>query len=138
MSSIFDAYDAEFSAIGKEINKNINSLKNDCEGDEGRASGLIKQIEALISQSNDLIKQMEVELRSHDPATRKVLSDKVGQYKKSIGSLKTDFERAKEKAQRSALIGNKSVEHRQRLLDTTDKQVDEYSTFHFVIVKFVG
>lgn len=121
MSSIFDAYDAEFSAIGKEINKNINVLKNECEGDDSRASGMVKQIEALISQSNDLIKQMEVELRSHDPATRKVLSDKVGQYKKSIASLKNDFERAKEKAQRSALIGSKSVEHRQRMMDTNDK-----------------
>jgi uncharacterized protein YukE len=121
MSSIFDAYDAEFSAIGREINKNINTLKNECEGDESRASSMIKQIEALISQSNDLIKQMEVELRSHDPSTRKVLSDKVGQYKKSISSLKADFERAKEKAQRSALIGSKSVEHRQRLMDTNDR-----------------
>jgi hypothetical protein len=121
MSSIFEAYDAEFTAISKEINKNINGLKNDCDGDEYKASTLIKQIEALLSQSSDLIKQMEVELRGHDPATRKVLTDKVGHYKKSIISLKTDFERGKEKAQRSSLIGNKSIEHRQRLLDVNDR-----------------
>ena len=34
-----------------------------------------------------------------------------------------DFERAKEQASRSALLGNKSVEQRQRLLDTNDKYV---------------
>ena len=118
MSSIFEAYDSEFSAIGKEINKNINELKNDT---DDRAPSIIKQIDALFSQSHDLIKQMEVEARSHDAATRKILTEKLAQYKKSTGTLKSDFERAKEQAQRSHLIGSKSMEQRQRLLDANDK-----------------
>jgi hypothetical protein len=73
-------------------------------------------------QAGDLVKQMEVEVRSHDPATRKMLTEKVNQYKKSLNSLRSDFEKAREESQRSGLfVGSKSNEQRQRLLDTNDK-----------------
>jgi len=116
--SIFDAYDSEFSSLNQEIIKNLGELKNSS-GDKAASS--IKLIEGLFSQSADLIKQMEVEVRSHDPATRKMLTEKVTQYKKSNSTLKSDFERAKEQAQRSSLVGAKSGEQRQRLLDNNDK-----------------
>jgi primosomal protein N'' len=74
--SIFDAYDQEFSSLSKEINKNITELKTADKSEKATSS--VKLIDALFSQANDLIKQMEVEVRSHDPATRKVLSEKVG------------------------------------------------------------
>lgn len=119
MSSIFEAYDAEFGSISQEINKNISEFKRNNTPESSPA--LIKQLDALFSQSTSLIKQMEVELRSHDPATRKVLSEKVGQYKKSSASLKSDYERVKEQAQRSTLVGDKSAEQRQRLLNANDK-----------------
>lgn len=122
--SIFDAYDQEFTSITQDISKNINNLK-DVDGSDdqiiGTVANLTRLIEGLISQSNDLVKQMEVEVRGQDVATRKVLLEKVAQYKKSTTSLKNDFERAKERAQRSSLIGDKSTEHRQRLLTANDK-----------------
>lgn len=118
MASLFDAYDQEFTSISQDINKNINELKRTSGGASG---GTIRHIENLLSQAQDLIKQMEVEVRSLDPATKKVLNEKLQQYKKSTSSLKSDFERAKEQAQRSNLIGDKSIEQRQRLLDTNDK-----------------
>ena len=65
---------------------------------------------------------MEVEVRSHDPATRKVLSDKVTQYKKSLASLKNDFEQARDEVAKANLLsGSKSGEHRQRMLNTNAK-----------------
>jgi len=68
------------------------------------------------------MKQMEVEVRSHDPSTRKGLSDKVSQYKKSLAALRTDFETAKDEAMKSSLLaGSKSAEHRQRMMNTNDK-----------------
>lgn len=118
MASLFDAYDQEFTSISQDINKNINELKL---ASGGASGGTIRHIENLLSQAQDLIKQMEVEVRSLDPATKKVLNEKLQQYKKSTSSLKSDFERAKEQAQRSSLIGDKSIEQRQRLLDTNDK-----------------
>lgn len=65
---------------------------------------------------------MEVEIRSHDTATRKVLSEKITQYKKSLASLRTDFERARTESQRSNLVAeSKSSADRQRFMDTNDK-----------------
>eukprot|EP01038_Epipyxis_sp_PR26KG_P005345 gene5345-7416_t len=121
--SIFDAYDQEFTSLNQEIGKNVAELKNlsGSGPSDTKVSSLIRQIEGLFSQSNELIKQMKIEARSHDTATKKVLADKIGHYEKSNASLKSDFERAKEQASRSSLIGAKSQEQRQRLLDTNDK-----------------
>ncbi len=119
--SIFDAYDQEFNSLCQEIAKNISELKGYSTSDADKSSGLIRQCDGLLSQASDLIKQMEVEIRSHDPATRKALIDKVNGYKKSLLKHRSDFERGKEQAQRSSLIGDKSIEHRQKYLDANDK-----------------
>ena len=129
MADIFHAYDDEFNSLSREISKNISSLRNlgtpnsdEEAGADGERGVLIRQLDGLLSQAADLIKQMEVEVRSHDAATRKVLTDKVLHYKKSLSTHRTDFERAKEAAERVALgIGSKSQEQRQRLLDVNDK-----------------
>ena len=68
----------------QEIAKNNTELKQCSPQDTEKVTGLVRLVEGLLSQAGDLIKQMEVEVRSHDPATRKVLLDKVGQYKKSM------------------------------------------------------
>ena len=68
----------------QEIAKDNSELKQCAPQDTEKVTGLVRLVEGLLSQAGDLIKQMEVEVRSHDPATRKVLLDKVGQYKKSM------------------------------------------------------
>ena len=78
-------------------------------------------MEHTIIQANDLIKQMNVEVRSSDPSTRRNLTEKINQYQKTMVAHKSDFEQAKDANQRSQLIGDKSSAHRQRLLDTNDK-----------------
>lgn len=113
--SIFDAYDQEFSSLSREASKGVADYRS-------TGKGNLRQIEGLISQAGDLIKQMEVEVRSHDPATRKALTEKVNQYKRALASLKTDFNSAREQSDRSTLVG-KSGEQRQRLLDSADKFV---------------
>jgi hypothetical protein len=59
--SIFDAYDQEFSSLSQEISKNVSELKSYTSGNE-RSNSLIKIIDALFSQANELIKQMELEV----------------------------------------------------------------------------
>ena len=85
------------------------------------SSAVLRHTDALLSQAQDLIKQMEIELRGHDAGTRKILGEKVAEYKKSLTNLRGDFEKAKESSQRSALIGGKSGEQRERLLNANDK-----------------
>ena len=91
--SIFDAYNQEFNSLCQEITKNISELKMAPNSETDKISGLVRQVDGLLSQASELIKQMEVEVRSHDPATRKVLLEKVTQYKKSMLSHRADFER---------------------------------------------
>jgi vesicle transport through interaction with t-SNAREs protein 1 len=119
--SIFDAYNEEFNSLSHQISKNICDLKTFSFDNDDKLYKLINLIDNLIIQANDLLKQINVEVRSHDSATRKLLIDKVQQYQKSILSHKKDFELAREKAQRSDLIGDNSSSDRQRLLDTNSK-----------------
>ena len=72
--SIFDAYKQEFSSLQKEISKNLDEFR-DSDAESGFATK-DRQVEALITQANDLLKQMEVEVRSQDASKRKELSDK--------------------------------------------------------------
>lgn len=91
--SIFDAYDQEFNSLCQEITKNISALKSVPNSEHEKIEGFIRQIDGLLGQGTELIKQMEVEVRSHDPATRTVLLAKVTQYKKSLLQHKSDYER---------------------------------------------
>ena len=91
--SIFDAYDQEFNSLCQEITKNISALKSVSNSEHEKIEGFLRQIDGLLSQGTELIKQMEVEVRSHDPATRTVLLAKVTQYKKSMLQHKSDYER---------------------------------------------
>ena len=59
--SILDAYETEYNALCEEIQSNINNLKL-YDSDDPKCRSLVNQIDALFSQSNDLIKQMEVEV----------------------------------------------------------------------------
>jgi hypothetical protein len=84
---------------------------------------IMRHLDGLLAQSNDLIKQMEIEVRTQDPATKKVLNEKVQQYKKSLTSIRTDYERAKADADRANLIDSRSGSDRERFLKTNDKYV---------------
>ena len=119
--SIFEAYDAEFSALRKEIVKSINDLKDGVD-DVEKSPSVVKLIDGLFLQSNDLIKQMELEARSSDQNSRKVLNERLAQYKKATQSMKSDFQQLKVHSERAALVVvSKSGEQRQRLLDSNHR-----------------
>lgn len=119
--SIFDAYDSEFTSLSQDISRNISDFKANTSNSDKCAS-INRHVDALLLQAGDLLKQMEVEVRSHDSATRKVLTEKVNQYKRVLSSLRTDFGKAKEESERGNLFaGTKSGEDRQRLLNTNEK-----------------
>lgn len=127
--SIFEAYDTEFSALKQEIVKSISEFRDSGE-DKEKSVALRKLIDGLLSQSSDLIKQMEIEARSSEAASRKVLNERVSQYKKATQALKSDFQNTQAQFEKAALVGvSKSMEQRQRLLDTNDR----CRTYHALI-----
>lgn len=50
---------------------------------------------------------MELEVRSLDAATRRELSKKVDQYKKSLAALAEDHKKIREKEERDGLFGDR-------------------------------
>lgn len=119
--SIFDAYDTEFASLKQEIAKNIDEYKN-CADNNEKSASVLRLIDGLFMQANDLIKQMEIEARSSDSSSRKLLNDKVLQYKKSISQLKGDSSHITAQYEKASLMSvSKSGEQRQRLLDTNDR-----------------
>eukprot|EP01032_Pedospumella_encystans_P026545 gene26545-29992_t len=65
---------------------------------------------------------MEVEARSSDASSRKVLNERVSQYKKAVSQLKSESQVITTQNEKAALMGvSKSGEQRQRLLDTNDR-----------------
>lgn len=50
---------------------------------------------------------MELEVRSLDAATRRELSKKVDQYKKSLAALADDHKKIREKEEREGLFGDR-------------------------------
>ena len=127
--AIFDAYDEEFKNLSSSVEQELMTLKG-CTDEEGDSTSVIRQLSALMSQSHDLIKQMEIEVRSQQGTDRKRLQDKVNEYKRSLKTKQTEFSAEKNRVSKSSLLsgasGNesdlgKSAEQRQRLLDMNDK-----------------
>lgn len=130
MSEIpFERYDAEFLSLSEQVKSKISKL--------GSKSGSstdsdIKYCQGLLSQCDDLLKQMQVEARSVDDASSKRdLLQKVRVCKAQLANLRDDFSTAKTNAEREALLsGNEDVEignsgrtkdNRERLLKTNDQ-----------------
>eukprot|EP00904_Undaria_pinnatifida_P004519 jgi/Undpi1/14068/HiC_scaffold_9.g03719.m1 len=130
MSSIFDAYDEEFLALTQDIGNNISHLAT-YETDSVKKRTQLTHVDALIGQAGDLLKQMEIEVRStQDASTKKELAGKISSYKKTLQSLRGDYRKAVEKQEREGLLGGKegmfaqggaSQEQRDRLLQATDR-----------------
>ena len=62
--SILDAYEQEFNALSTDKEKYMEELKASSSENE-LCSSSIKMLEALFSQSTELVKQMEIEVRKH-------------------------------------------------------------------------
>ncbi|EGZ23661.1 hypothetical protein PHYSODRAFT_295979 [Phytophthora sojae] len=125
MTTIFDGYDEEYRALTGDISKKISEIAS-YEDQKDKKKASIVHVGDLLTQATQLIQQMELEVRSLDAATRRELSKKVDQYKKSLASLSADHKKIREKEEREGLLGDRdgnaaSAEHRSRMAAATNK-----------------
>ena len=121
----FERYDTEFVALTDQVKSRIASLEteSDC-----------RYANSLLSQCDELIKQMSVEARGVDDRQSKdELLRKVRVCKARYQNLKDDFNAAKTEIERQSLIssgGSKSHggAGRERLLNTNDMLESQSST----------
>ncbi|CAI5723920.1 unnamed protein product [Hyaloperonospora brassicae] len=124
-TTIFDGYDEEYRTLSTDISTKMRDIAS-YEDQKDKKKASIVHVGDLLTQSTQLIQQMELEVRSLDTATRQELSKKVGQYKKSLASLSADHKKIREKEEREGLFGDcdreeASAEHRGRLAAATNK-----------------
>ncbi|KAF1783177.1 t-SNARE [Phytophthora cactorum] len=116
MTTIFDGYDEEYRTLTSDISKKLSEIAS-YEDQKDKKKASIVHVGDLLTQATQLIQQMELEVRSLDAATRRELSKKVDQYKKSLASLSADHKKIREKEEREGLFGDRdgnaaSAEHR--------------------------
>ncbi|RLN66747.1 hypothetical protein BBJ29_000009 [Phytophthora kernoviae] len=125
MTTIFDGYDEEYRTLTGDVSKKLSEIASYEDEKEKKKNGIV-HVGDLLTQATQLIQQMELEVRSLDAATRRELSKKVDQYKKSLASLSADHKRIREKEEREGLFGDRdgnaaSSEHRSRMTAATTK-----------------
>ncbi|RLN90366.1 hypothetical protein BBJ28_00009948 [Nothophytophthora sp. Chile5] len=114
MTTIFDGYDEEYRALTSDISKKLSEIASYEDqkvlawfpspvSHVGGSGALMDDFVYVLYQ----IQQMELEVRSLDAATRRELSKKVDQYKKSLASLSADHKRIREKEEREGLFGDR-------------------------------
>uniref|UniRef100_A0A6S8XXA7 Vesicle transport v-SNARE N-terminal domain-containing protein n=1 Tax=Ditylum brightwellii TaxID=49249 RepID=A0A6S8XXA7_9STRA len=131
MSSIsFERYDEEFLSLTEQVQKSLTSLDIESAQSSSSAESDLKFALNLLSQCEDLLKQMSVEARGADNAdTKKELLHKVRVCKAKLANLRDDYETAKNEIERMSLIspslgpsrGNGAGSHKERLLATSEK-----------------
>ncbi|KAL3668115.1 hypothetical protein V7S43_006978 [Phytophthora oleae] len=125
MTTIFDGYDEEYRTLTSDISKKLSEIVSYEDQKDKKKAGIV-HVGDLLTQATQLIQQMELEVRSLDAATRRELSKKVDQYKKSLASLSADHKKIREKEEREGLFGDRdgnaaSAEHRSRMAAATNK-----------------
>ncbi|KAG2765118.1 hypothetical protein JG687_00006689 [Phytophthora cactorum] len=125
MTTIFDGYDEEYRTLTSDISKKLSEIAS-YEDQKDKKKASIVHVGDLLTQATQLIQQMELEVRSLDAATRRELSKKVDQYRKSLASLSADHKKIREKEEREGLFGDRdgnaaSAEHRSRMAAATNK-----------------
>jgi len=120
----FERYDAEFLSLTSQVQSSLASLQS--AGDPQSELNFCKN---LLSQCDDLLKQMSVEARSaSDAGTKQDLLKKVRVCKTRLANLRDDYNSSKTNLERDSLLGGNGSDnnnnngkldsngHRERLL----------------------
>ena len=123
-TSVLEAYDQSLQILISAIETKLVELKALPSSREKKThvvENLIKEISALFNEADSATKQMNMEIKSNDAATRKLLSPKLDVIIKRVDELRREYARSKEQSQRSCLIGDRSISDRAQVLNSNEK-----------------
>jgi|NOAtaT_6_FD_contig_81_1037009_length_853_multi_3_in_0_out_0_2 vesicle transport through interaction with t-SNAREs protein 1 len=109
LESPFERYDAEFLSLMDQVKsrlRNASSLPSNSPttGVASSTEADMKYTQGLLSQCDDLLKQMQVEARTADSSTKQVWLQKVRGCKAQLANLRDDFQTVQSKVEREALL----------------------------------
>ncbi|CAM9286039.1 unnamed protein product [Choristocarpus tenellus] len=131
MSSIFDQYNDEFAAKTQKIS-NLISHVTSYETNPVKKMVLLREAEKLLAEAGEDLKLMGIEARgTRDPSVKEELTGKMSSYKRTLTSLRGDYQQTLDREEREGLLGGSGEhrfsqgghiqEQRDRLLKTTDR-----------------
>lgn len=136
LESPFERYDAEFLTLMEQVKSRLRNASSVTSNSPTAVSGEadMKYTQGLLSQCDDLLKQMQVEARTADSSTKQVWLQKVRGCKAQLANLRDDFQTVQSRVEREALLltSNEDVlsssasdynsnKQRERLLQTSNQ-----------------
>ena len=99
----FRDYEAEFTRHTSPLSGQISGLL--AQPDAATSASQVKSIETELTAAKKTLRYMDMEAKGLSEPARSQLSAKVKTYQESLARVSADFDKAKEKVQRAALIG---------------------------------
>lgn len=126
-TSLLEHYEQQYAVASAEITMRIGKLASTSAGDRMK---IIAEIEKLLDDSQELMEQMDFEIRSLDSQIRTKYTNRILSYKAELNRLCQEYSKLKNKIpkyQVSDSLGQYTeysdihLEQKQRLLDTSEQ-----------------
>eukprot|EP01137_Pigoraptor_chileana_P028415 Opistho-2@931 len=111
-SELFEALEVDFTSIYGAVGRKVNSEIGTLNGEQRKA--MVRNLERDLKEADDLIQQMENELRMQPQPYRQKLQTRVRNYQSDLTKLKKDLRKA----------ANPAVSARDELLGGDDDEGD--------------
>lgn len=118
MTSIFDDIKNEIELNTRKLSELLEQLKLN---EQNNISQYINDLDHVFTETDELVKQLNIEARSSERSSRSLYESQVIDIKSEISSFRSKYDHIKEQKQKSSLIGDKSMYDRERMLTTSDK-----------------
>ncbi|XP_077999297.1 vesicle transport through interaction with t-SNAREs homolog 1A-like isoform X2 [Glandiceps talaboti] len=127
MASLLDNYEHHFATLTSEITTKISKIPN-LSGSEKRS--MISSVEKSLDEANELLEQMDLEIREIPSKDRQKFSNRLKSYQGEMTKLEKDFKRSRIAYSdlqhgRDELLGGDdlttSEDQRSRLLENTER-----------------
>lgn len=119
--SLVEAYKAELDSYAVDLRNSLDSAKSSA--DQKEYEGLQSHINEVLGKANDIMKAMELEIRTCPSSERRLWTEKLRADKDKFAGFKTELTNSDFERQKANLIGGKSGDHRRRMIDANEKCV---------------
>jgi len=104
-------YQAEFQAVASEAATKLQNAKaySDNPMHAQTRPEILRSAEPLLKQACDLVKQMDVEVRSAEGGQRRLLSERARPIRDELKRLQSDFREIQERLDRENLLGGARI-----------------------------
>ncbi|KAL0274721.1 UNVERIFIED_CONTAM: hypothetical protein PYX00_002781 [Menopon gallinae] len=92
MGSLMDEYEQQYAVLTADITAKVSLLGNQFMADKKK---IAQEIEKHMEESQELLEQMELEVRDVDPSVRPKYRMRVDSYKAELGRLSHEFVKAR-------------------------------------------